>query len=86
MKKVYRSALLPTERHPVIAWAFRNGMNLKSLRSELGISNVTLHYWDVGTNKPSWTTLQRIKTLTNDAVTAEDCFAYWREKNGDTHD
>lgn len=86
MPKFYRTHLSPDERHPLIAWAFANGKSLKELRHDVGISNPSLHYWDTGKTKPSWTTLQRIERFTNGQVTAEMCFEYWtavRKKAGE---
>lgn len=84
MAKFYRTRLLPSERHPIIAWAYQHGKVIKQLRAELGISDPALHYWDTGVNKPSWPMLQKIERLTNGSVTPEMCFEYWRaQRQGD---
>lgn len=66
-----------TMRHPLIQWAAENGMMLKSVCSDIGISRPTLHHWDKGHCMPSPELVQKVRVLTNHEVTPNMIHDHW---------
>lgn len=64
-------------RHPLIQWAAENGMMLKSVCSDIGISRPTLHHWDKGHCMPSPELVQKVRVLTNHEVTPNMIHDHW---------
>jgi len=68
------------DRHPLIQWAAENGVMLKAVCTDVGITRPTLHHWDKGHCMPSPELVHKVRVLTNDTVTPNMIHDHWLAK------
>lgn len=71
------------ERHPLVQWAWRQGVTIEEVAHHLKVSRVAIHHWDAGRFRPSGRVLTKIIDYTGGAVSPTDCHEYWMHKQAE---